>query len=295
MLEVLVAPVAEGHLVHGVDAAGARRHQHHAAAEVDGLFHVVRDEDDGGLLQPVHVADQVVHHLAGLRVQRAEGLVHQQDAGAAHERARNGHALLHAARELVGPGIGRSLQAHEAQQRVGPARGGLHIGRGAVLGVRGQLAAELDVLHHRHPRVEAVVLEHHGAVDVRALDRLAVHQQFPAGVRLQPADGAQQRALAAARGTDEGDELVGRDVEVDVFQRVQRRAVEALEQLADADLGRRGGWRVHGDQPFRYSQGKALRCAKRNSWSVSSPMRPMTMIPAKMVSVCRKRCARRMA
>jgi hypothetical protein len=101
--------------------------------------------------------------------------------------------------------------------------------------------------------IQAVVLEHHGAVDVGAGDGPAVHQQLAAGVRFQPADGAQQRALAAARGADEGDELVVRDVEVDVLQRVQRRAVEALVQVADLDLGDQGveGGKAHGGQPFR--------------------------------------------
>ncbi|MDT4859491.1 hypothetical protein FQZ97_940000 [compost metagenome] len=197
----------------------------------------------------MHVADQVVHHLARLRVERAERLVHQHHVGAAHERARNRHALLHAARELVGVGVGHRLQAHQAQQRVGPARGGFHVGGGAVVRVGLELAAELDVLHHRHPRVEAVVLEHHGAFDARAVHRAAVHQQVASGLRFQPADGAQQRGLAAARRAHEGDELVFGDVEVDAFQRVDRRAVKPLAEAADGDLGQGNVGGAH-ERPF---------------------------------------------
>ena len=42
-------------------------------------------------------------------------------------------------------------------------------------------------------------------------------------------------------------------------------------------------------------QGKALRWARRMSWSISRPMRPISKMPAKILSVCRKRCAFRMA
>ena len=47
-------------------------------------------------------ADELLlHHDAGLRVERAEGLVHQQHLGIEHIGARDGDALLHAARKLV--------------------------------------------------------------------------------------------------------------------------------------------------------------------------------------------------
>ena len=43
----------------------------------------------------------LLHDDAGLRVERAEGLVHQQHLGLEHIGARDRDALLHAARELV--------------------------------------------------------------------------------------------------------------------------------------------------------------------------------------------------
>ena len=48
---------------------------------------------------------------------------------------------------------------------------------------------------------------------------LAVGDDLAAGVVLQPADDAQERGLAAAGGTDQGDELVVVHVEADVLQR----------------------------------------------------------------------------
>jgi hypothetical protein len=81
----------------------------------------------------VHVQDQVVHDFARLRVERAEGLVHQQNLRPPHQRAGDGDALLHAAGELVGPGVGRGIQAHQREQRVGAAGGGLDVGLAEVL------------------------------------------------------------------------------------------------------------------------------------------------------------------
>ena len=47
-----------------------------------------------------HLEDQVLQVGAGLRVDRGERLVHQQDLGLVGQRAGDRHALLHAAREL---------------------------------------------------------------------------------------------------------------------------------------------------------------------------------------------------
>ena len=77
-----------------------------AVAERNGLADIVGDEHDGGFFDAMDVQDQVMHHLARLRVQRTEGLVHQQHLRAAHQRAGDRHALLHAARELAWIGLG---------------------------------------------------------------------------------------------------------------------------------------------------------------------------------------------
>jgi hypothetical protein len=81
-----------------------------------------------------------------------------------------------------------------------------------------QLQAEGHVVAHRHVRVERVALEHHRDVAVLALqvvDDLVVDQDLAAGDLLQPGQHAQQRALAAAAGADQHDELAIGDVEAD--------------------------------------------------------------------------------
>src|SRR5438309_1935055 len=83
-------------------AAGTRREDDHAVAEVHRLLDVVRDEDDG-LAGALPQARQLfLHRLARLRVERAEGLVHQQHFGIEGEHARERDALLHAAGKLGG-------------------------------------------------------------------------------------------------------------------------------------------------------------------------------------------------
>src|SRR5208337_4128041 len=65
----------------------------------------------------------------------------------------------------------------------------------------------------------------------------------PAGRRIEPGDGAQQRRLAAARRADEGDELARVDGQRHVLE-----GDEVAEHLADPfdDEIRRAGLRRHG-------------------------------------------------
>ena len=203
--------------------------------------------------------DEIVHHFARLRIECAEGLVHQQNFGAPHQRAGDGDALLHAARQLIGPGIGGGSQPHQAEQRIGTAGRGLNVGLAEVLAAVFKAAAELDVVHYREPGIQAVMLEHHGAVGPGAHDGLAVDPDVTGGVVLQPADDPQQGRLAAAGSPDKGDEFVVGDVETDVLQRLDAMSAfaEHLADLLDGNF-------LHGHD-LRWSQGKALRCARRNS------------------------------
>ena len=87
-----------------------------------------------------------------------------------------------------------------------------------LLGRLLELQPERHVLVDVHVRVERVVLEHHG--DVAVLGRHVVHdvaadRDVAAGDLLEAGDHAQGRALAAARGADQHDELLVGDVEVD--------------------------------------------------------------------------------
>ena len=70
-------------------------------------------------------------------------------------------------------------------------------------------------------------------VDPPPADAVAVEADLAAFDRLECVDAAQQRRLAAARGTDEADDLVQVDVEVDAAQHLVR--AERLVHVAELE------------------------------------------------------------
>ena len=63
-----------------------------------------------------------VHLLARHRVERAEGLVHQQERGVVQQAAGDGGALLHAAGQLVRVAFAETVELHQREQATGRAR-----------------------------------------------------------------------------------------------------------------------------------------------------------------------------
>jgi hypothetical protein len=163
--------------------------------------------------------------FARLRVERAERLVHQQDARAVRERARDRDALLHPARQLVRIHVGEAREPDQIEplQR-------LALGLAAAAAVHPQ--AEHHVLLHGEPRKQRVALKHHPAIGARPLHRLAVEQHLTARLRVEPGQDADQRRLAAARRADHADELAPVRAEADVVER-DALALRRRETLAD--------------------------------------------------------------
>src|SRR4030088_2647465 len=100
---------------------------------------------------------QLLHLQAGLRIERAERLVHQEELGLHQQAARDTDALLHAAGELVGIVV---LEAAEADQVDRALRLLLEAAALVALDAR----TERDVVAHRQPGEERRFLEHHRAV-----------------------------------------------------------------------------------------------------------------------------------
>src|SRR5213080_1309884 len=113
---------------------------------------------------------------------------------------------------------------------------------GAALGAAGALEAqpELHVARHGEPRKQHVLLEHDAAVRTGSRDGTAVDQHLAGGRTEKAGDDVQQRRLAAAGGTEQADELVLGDVDIDVEQRRRLTAGrdERTRQPADVDLHR---------------------------------------------------------
>src|SRR5262249_35500994 len=142
------------------------------------------------------------------------------------ERARQGHALLLAARELARLAAPHSPEADDLQhlldaplQRVAPH----------ALAPK----AERDVLVHGEVREERVRLEH--GVDVALVRRQPADLAFaevdlaPARL-LEAADHPQRRRLAAARRPEQREEAAALDLETEVVDRD-----DVVELLRDVD------------------------------------------------------------
>ncbi len=217
-----VARPAERQVEHFLDAAGARAHHGDAVAEQDRLVDRVGDEHHG-LALVLHDAQQLLlQHLAGLRVERGERLVHQHDVRIDRERAHQADALLHAAGELVGIVPLETVQADQ-----------IEIVPDALLDARSRRMrhreAERRVVMHGLPRQQAEMLEHHRDALRRAGDGLAADQQLAAGDLGQSGDAAQEGGLAAAARADHAQDLLRANREI---ERAERHHGAVEEQLA---------------------------------------------------------------
>ena len=203
----------------------------------------VRDEDHGLARAPPDVEQPLAHQDARLLVERAEGLVHQEDLRVERERAPDRDALLHPARELARILLGEAGEAERAQELGG--RPAPPLGRHAL-----ELEAELDVLERGPPRKEAGFLEHgRDAAGIGPGDRPAIDHQAALVGRDETAEHAEQRGLAASGGADQGAERALFDRERDVlecFHRARAGEVALGDALDDDQLGARAhvSWRI---------------------------------------------------
>jgi hypothetical protein len=213
------ADLEQAPLVHHADAV---RHR-------EGLVLVVGDEDGGDAELLLDAADRAPQFLADLGVERAEGLVEQQHLGPVGERARDCDALLLAARELGRQAIVHAFERDQLQQLLAPGQaiGTLHAP---------DAEREFDVVRDAHVPEQGVVLEHEAdaAIARRDAGDVAPVQGHPPVVDLDQArDRAQQRALAAARGTEQHEELALLDLDRDVVD--DRQRLIPLGHLVECD------------------------------------------------------------
>ena len=164
----------------------------------DRLADVVGDEQDGESTGGPEPLQLVVEDVAGHGVERAEWLVHQQDLGALGKGARDGGPLLHAARQLVRTLVTPALELNHVQQlvRAGVAFAARH---------SGQPQGKVDVLGDREPRKERRLLEEE-CDPPSGFDRSELSL-------VEAGKDVEERALAAAGGTDQTDEFALFDAE----------------------------------------------------------------------------------
>ena len=188
----------------------------------------MRHEDGGHAGAFPDLQQFVLELLARQRVECAERLVHQQDAGIVGEHAGNCDALLHPARQLVRVAVGEALKADHPDEFV----------RGPCNLLARQMAlprSEADVLAHGHPGKQRVILEHHAAVAPGAGDRLAGNRNAPGRRLLEAGDDAQERRFSATGRADHADELALWNRQIDRCQRLDLAVTDrkALGHAAD--------------------------------------------------------------
>ncbi|MNP43578.1 hypothetical protein D3C76_1374040 [compost metagenome] len=122
-----------------------------------------------------------------------------------NQRPGQRHALLLATGQRRRPFIGAVSQANRLQcfQRTGAP-------------VAGQ--AQADVVDHLFPRQQASVLEHQAGFFAGLGQRCGTGQKLTGAGLVEPGQQAQQGALATAAAPDDGNELAGRNVQVDTTQ-----------------------------------------------------------------------------
>jgi hypothetical protein len=192
----------------------------------------VGDQHDGGagLLPDPEQLD--VHVLAGQRVERSEGLVHQQHRRLVQQGPAQSSALLHPTRQLVRKCVLEARQAGELDQ-------GVRAPRGDVARHTTHLGLQQDVLAHPPPLQEGGPLEREPDLALRAGDPLAEQLHGAAAGPHESRNDLEQRGLAAAGRSDDGDELTSLDPHGDAVEGERGGLLgrEAARQVLYVDRG----------------------------------------------------------
>ncbi len=195
------------------------------------------DEQRGlaGLLQ--RLRQVALQHHAGLRVDRRERLVEQQHVRIDRERARQRHALAHAAGQLV--------------RIVAGEFGEVEIRRAAVCARRRRSAAGTPWISTPNMTFSATV--RHGSsrsfCSMKATcafgpcDALAVDEGRAFARRRQAGADIEERAFAAAARPDQRDHFAIAHREADVAHGGEHAAAAGFAQSASSRCGIRGGRR----------------------------------------------------
>ena len=184
---------------------------------------LVRDDNDGLVLFLVESFEQFHHFHACLGVECAGGFVGEDDFRIGDERAGDSHALLLSTRHLVGivVGPGQQVEAFEIFQchlMAFAARHTLIEERQLHVLYRCLEADEVKALEDEADEVVAVF---GGATLTEIFDERAVEDVLATVVVVENAQDVEQRRLAGARRSHDGDELALLYVKADAFEHVQ--------------------------------------------------------------------------
>src|SRR3954453_8320042 len=166
------------------------------------------------------------------------------------------------------------FEARESQQR---ARGALAL---RTLHAA-HLQAELDVLPHRLPGKQRILLEYHSAFGAGTVHLLAVDSDDARGRLEETGDRVEQRRLSAPGGTDDRDELARLHVNLRIGDGFDRPldAVVAEGEVPDLDMALRG---LENDLAHFSLHGITNCPAPRISMLDPRPSTPIAIMPSAM-------------
>jgi hypothetical protein len=191
---------------------------------------LVRDDHHCHALR-VELREQLHDVFTGFGIERASGLVGQNQLRLVHQRAGNGYALLLPARQLRGRVRTALAQTHPvqrglcAQAPLGRTDPGIQHGQGHVL-QRAGARQQVELLKHK---TNAPVAYGRELVLRHSVDRFTGQVVMPARGQIQTTQNIHQGGLARTRGAHDGDKLA--------FGNVQRHAAQRVHGLVTHGVG----------------------------------------------------------
>src|SRR5688572_24110068 len=207
----------------------------HEIGDLEDLGDLVTHHDGREPVPPVQVGDQLVDRVHEDGIEAGGGLVEEDDLRLGHQRARDGHALAHAAGYL-----GRIFRLHALEpdlaERGIDALDDLRAGQAQLLA-----QGEGHVLTARHGVEQRAALEDDAVTPPDIVERapaeprhVHVVDEDAAGVGSEePDEVTQEHRLAAAAAPDDDGDGAGGDLQIKAAQ--HRVVAERLPEAFDLD------------------------------------------------------------
>ena len=218
------------------DTAGCPGNDRDAIAEIDCLLDIVGDKDEARSGRVAHALQFVLQSSLGHGIERCKRLVHQQHGRTQSQRARDLHALLHAAGKLPRIVVVMPLEADQAERLSHPLLD--FASRQLAFEPEGDVAGDSTPLQQRM----RIVLKDNDDVRWRAVNKPAIDTYRASRAGRQSAEHAQQRCLARARRSDNGQEFAAaqlqRDIRQDAAQATLVRQLNRHVPAGENEIGR---------------------------------------------------------
>ena len=184
----------------------------------------------------IDILHELQDFLGRLVVERARGLVAQQQTRVLDERTADGAALLLAARNLTRELVAVLVEAQRTQQVVDIERVFGQVRRDLDVFLDGEVGHQVVELKDK-AQLAAAVLTQVGGLEHREV--AAVHHDGAGVGILQATDQVKKRRLARARGPQHDADLAAIDGRVDAVEHRQARITVAvvLFEILNLDIG----------------------------------------------------------